>query len=152
MTMKPALLSVVTPVLLLAWAGQGVLAADPDTASPLVSYQYLDSLAEPPDQVNVVSPLVSYQYLDSIAEPPGHANVVSALVSFDYNPRYLTEITLDGPGTIVGGSVGAVTGVFSPRPSYAYPYRGYAGYRGCRWIPAHHNSYGQWRAGHCARY
>jgi len=55
-------------------------------------------------------------------------------------------------GALVGGTVGAATGVFSPRPSYAYPYRGYAGYRGCRWIPAHHNSYGQWRAGHCARY
>ena len=39
-------------------------AVDPDVASPLVSYQYLDSLADPPAQPNVVSPLVSYQYFD----------------------------------------------------------------------------------------
>ena len=49
-------------------------------------------------------------------------------------------------GAIVGGSVGAVTGAFSPRPSYAYPYRG------CRWIPAHYNRWGEWRRGYCARY
>jgi len=52
-------------------------------------------------------------------------------------------------GAIVGGSVGAVTGAFRPAPSYAYPYRSYAG---CQWIPAHYNSWGEWRPGHCARY
>jgi hypothetical protein len=51
-------------------------------------------------------------------------------------------------GAIVGGSVGAVTGAFRPAPSYAYPYRGYAH---CRWIPGHHNSWGEWRPGHCAQ-
>jgi hypothetical protein len=55
-------------------------------------------------------------------------------------------------GAIVGGSVGAVTGAFRPAPSYAYPYRGYVSHSGCRWIPGHHNSYGEWRPGHCARY
>jgi len=55
-------------------------------------------------------------------------------------------------GAIVGGSVGAVTGAFSPRPSYAYPYRGYVAHGGCRWIPAHYNRWGEWRRGHCARY
>ena len=50
-------------------------------------------------------------------------------------------------GAIVGGSVGAVTGAFSPRPSYAYPYRG-----GCRWIRPHYDGWGEWRPGHCARY
>src|SRR6202008_1538971 len=50
-----------------------------------------------------------------------------------------------GRGPIGGGSVGAVTGAFHPGPSYAYPYRGYAG---CHWIPGHHNSYGEWRPGH----
>lgn len=39
-------------------------ADDPDVVSPLVSYQFLDSLAEPSAQPNVVSPLVSYQYFD----------------------------------------------------------------------------------------
>jgi hypothetical protein len=53
-------------------------------------------------------------------------------------------------GALVGGTFGAATGAFSPRPSYAYPYRGYV--RGCHWIPAHHNSWGEWRPGHCARY
>jgi len=50
-------------------------------------------------------------------------------------------------GAIVGGSVGAVTGAFSPHPVYAYH-----PYGGCHWIPAHYNSYGAWRPGHCARY
>ena len=55
-------------------------------------------------------------------------------------------------GAIVGGSVGAVTGAFSPRPSYACPYRGYAAHGGCRWIRAHYDRWGEWRPGHCARY
>ena len=55
-------------------------------------------------------------------------------------------------GAIVGGSVGAVTGAFSPRPSYAYPYRGYVAHGGCRWVPAHYNRWGEWRRGYCARY
>jgi hypothetical protein len=57
-------------------------------------------------------------------------------------------------GAIAGGgrgaAVGAVTGAF--RPGYAYPYRGYVAHRGCRWIPAHYNRFGEWRPGHCARY
>jgi uncharacterized protein YcfJ len=48
-------------------------------------------------------------------------------------------------GALVGGTVGAATGAFSRHRSYAYPYRG------CRWIPAHHNRWGEWRPGHCAR-
>jgi len=48
-------------------------------------------------------------------------------------------------GALVGGTVGAATGAFSPHRSYAYPYRG------CRSIPAHHNRWGEWRPGHCAR-
>jgi len=48
-------------------------------------------------------------------------------------------------GALVGGTVGAATGAFSPHRGYAYPYRG------CRWIPAHHNRWGEWRPGHCAR-
>jgi len=53
-------------------------------------------------------------------------------------------------GAIVGGTLGATTGAYSPRPSYAYPYRGYV--HGCRWIRAHYNRWGEWRPGHCARY
>ena len=55
-------------------------------------------------------------------------------------------------GALVGGSVGAVSGAFRPAPGYAYPYRHYVGHPGCRWIPAHHNRWGEWRPGHCARY
>ena len=55
-------------------------------------------------------------------------------------------------GAIAGGGRGAATGAFSPRPSYAYPHRGYVAHRGCHWIPAHHNRWGEWRPGHCARY
>ena len=55
-------------------------------------------------------------------------------------------------GAIVGGTVGAATGAFRPHYGYAYPYRGYASYRGCRWVPAHHDRWGHWRGGHCARY
>ena len=50
-------------------------------------------------------------------------------------------------GAIVGGSVGAVTGAFSPRPSYAYPYRRYVAHGGCPWIPAHYNRWGEMAAG-----
>jgi hypothetical protein len=55
-------------------------------------------------------------------------------------------------GALVGGTVGAVSGAFRPYPSYAYPYRGYVAHHGCRWIPAHHNQWGEWRPGHCAHY
>jgi hypothetical protein len=50
----------------------------------VASYQYLDSIAEPPAQPNVVSSLVSYQYLDSLVEPPDQPNVASRLVSYLY--------------------------------------------------------------------
>src|SRR6516164_3385781 len=53
---------------------------------------------------------------------------------------------------IDGHSVGAVTGAFSPRASYAHTYRGYVAHGGCHWIPGHHNRWGEWRPGHCARY
>lgn len=49
-------------------------------------------------------------------------------------------------GAIVGGAVGATTGAFRPGPAYAAPY----GPAGCRWIPPHRNSYGEFRPGHCA--
>ena len=59
-------------------------ADDPDTASPVVSYVYLDTLAEAPPQPNVASPLVSYLYHDSLATAPDQPNVVSAVVSYLY--------------------------------------------------------------------
>lgn len=56
----------------------------PDVVSPLVSYQFLDSLGDPPAQPNVVSPVASYQFLDSLGDPPDRPNVVSPLVSYQY--------------------------------------------------------------------
>ena len=53
-------------------------------------------------------------------------------------------------GALVGGTVGAATGAFSPRPSYAYPYRGYVAHH-CRWIPAHYNRWGECRWARYAR-
>lgn len=67
-------------------------AADPDAASSLVSYQYVDSTAETPLQPNIVSPLVSYQFHDW----PGDDNLTfksSLNVSYFFNgpPQILTQ-------------------------------------------------------------
>lgn len=55
-------------------------------------------------------------------------------------------------GAIIGGAVGAGSAIAAPRPYYAPRYRHYV--RGCgpyrRWIPGHHNHWGQWRPGHCS--
>jgi pimeloyl-ACP methyl ester carboxylesterase len=64
----------------------------PDVASPLVSYQFHDSLSDVPDQPNVVSPLVSYQFFDWL----GDENVdfiSSPVVSYYFNgpPRILIQ-------------------------------------------------------------
>ena len=61
-------------------------------ASPLVSYQFHDSLSDAPGQPNVVSPLVSYQFFDWL----GDENVdfaTSPLVSYYFNglPRIVTQ-------------------------------------------------------------
>ena len=50
-------------------------AAEPDTFSPVVSYQYLDTLAE--SGTTITSPVVSYQYFDW----PGDENL-----TFQYSP------------------------------------------------------------------
>ncbi len=67
-------------------------ATDPDTFSPVVSYQYLDSLDEPGSQTTVTSPVVSYQYFDW----PGDENLTftnSPSVSFFYNDGVSLTIT-----------------------------------------------------------
>jgi RHS repeat-associated protein len=79
-------------------------AADPDVASPLTSYLYLDAFADPPSQPNVASTLVSYLYQDSLATPPGQPNVVSPLVSYQYYD------SLGEPGSLL----------FSPLVSYEF--------------------------------
>jgi hypothetical protein len=59
-------------------------ATDPDVASPLAGYQYLDSPVDPPEQPNITSPLTNYQYLDSLTEPPAQPNIITPLVSYQY--------------------------------------------------------------------
>src|SRR5256886_16022829 len=54
-------------------------------------------------------------------------------------------------GALVGGTGGAAAGAVRPRPRYAYPHRGYVAHRGCHWIPAHDNRWGEWQPGRCAR-
>ena len=66
-------------------------ATDPDTFSPVVSYQFLDSLATP--ETTITSPVVSYQYFDWI----GDENV-----TFQYAP--------DVSYYFSGGVVAAMTG------------------------------------------
>ena len=70
--------------MLLGGVASLVCADEPDAVSPLASYIYLDTLADPPSQPNVASPLVSYLYQDSLATPSDQPNVVSPLVSYLY--------------------------------------------------------------------
>lgn len=78
----------------------------PDVASPLVSYQFLDSLGDVPDQPNVVSPLVSYQYFDWL----GDENLTfefSPVASYYFGGGVslsLTGMVRDPAGTPVSGA------------------------------------------------
>jgi pimeloyl-ACP methyl ester carboxylesterase len=74
-------------------------ATDPDTFSPVVSYQYLDTLAEA--DTTITSPVVSYQYFDW----PGDENVTfknSPNVSYFYDDRVVlptpTGLAVSGQG------------------------------------------------------
>ena len=67
-------------------------ATAPDTFSPVVSYQFLDSLDDSPATSPIVSPVVSYQYYDWL----GDANVTfqyTPNVSYRFNgaPQILTQ-------------------------------------------------------------
>lgn len=81
--------------LLLLWLLSALhtsFADDPDTFSPVVSYQYLDSLDESGTQTTISSPVVSYQYFDW----PGDENVTftnTPNVSYYFNgaPRIFTQ-------------------------------------------------------------
>ena len=79
-------------VMLLGGIASPVRADDPDVVSPLTSYVYLDTLADPPSQPNVASPLVSYIYQDTFASPPDQPNVISPLVSYLYHDSLTTPL------------------------------------------------------------
>jgi hypothetical protein len=52
----------------LAWVTAPAKATDPDTFSPVVSYQFHESLADGSTAPNIFSPVVSYQYYDWIGD------------------------------------------------------------------------------------
>lgn len=59
-------------------------AADPDTFSPIVSYQFQDSLAANSASTAIYSPVVSYQFNDSIAPSGEQTPVASPIVSYQF--------------------------------------------------------------------
>jgi hypothetical protein len=59
-------------------------AQQPDVISPLVSYQFLDSLESPPTEPNVVSPIVSYLFYDWLGDERVEFSS-SATVSYFYH-------------------------------------------------------------------
>jgi hypothetical protein len=90
--MKPILHFPITTLMLLAPMIGSSLAADPDTFSPVVSYQYLDSLSGPGTEYSMFSRVVSYQYIDW----PGNENLAftnSPNVSYYFNgpPQIVTQ-------------------------------------------------------------
>ena len=68
----------------LANLGAIIFAADPDVASPISSYQFLESLNETPTNPTVASNIVSYRFVESLSEQPTNPTVVSPIVSYQY--------------------------------------------------------------------
>jgi hypothetical protein len=108
------------------WMSASARAADPDTFSPVVSYQYQDSLDEPGSQTTIMSPVVSYQYFDW----PGDENVTftnSPNVSYYYDgaPHILAQPA--GQAVASGGTTSlSVTVDGSPPLSYQWRINGVA--------------------------
>jgi hypothetical protein len=81
------------------------LGQEADVTSPLVSYQFYDSMESPPAQPNAASPLVSYLFYDW----PGDENLEfssSALVSYFYHDNASSWYT----GRILGSDGSPVAG------------------------------------------
>lgn len=74
----------------LACSATSRAAQEADTFSPVVSYQYHDSLADPATETTIMSPVVSYQYFDW----PGDENLTFTN-SLNVSYRY------DGPPSII---------------------------------------------------
>jgi len=88
--------------LLLAFArAQPAAATEPDTFSPIVSYQFQESLATPDTPTTITSPVVSYQYFDWI----GDENV-----TFQYSPNVSFHFS-GGVSLAVSGTVRTTTGL-----------------------------------------
>jgi len=93
-------------LLLLLLAARTAVATAPDTFSPVVSYQFLESLDSSPATSPIVSPVVSYQYFDWL----GDENVTfrnSADVSYYFSggvSATLTGVLRDTSGAPVAGA------------------------------------------------
>jgi len=81
--MKRALIFLQAILLLAAPLGFAQSSA-PDTFSPVASYQYQDSFAEPGNATTITSLIVSYQYMDSLDEPDTSTVISSPVVSYQY--------------------------------------------------------------------
>ncbi len=102
--MSKILCCLTTATALLLTVPLGMRAADPDTFSPVVSYQYEDSLADPVTQPSIISPVVAYQYFDW----PGDENL-----TFQYSPTVSYFYYFTG-GLTLTGTVSTPTGTPVP--------------------------------------
>jgi len=95
------------------------------------------------DEFAADSPLQRRVERTSVREPDEMRNGSSCSLRRCLKSSPLTSCAVTLPPVapaVVGGSVGAVTGAFSPLPSYAYPYHGHVAHGGCHWIPAHYDA------------
>ena len=78
------LASPIVMVLLLFCIAASLHADDTNAISPIVSYQYFDSLDEPGASNTVMSAVVSYQYEDALNAPGAETTIISPIVSYQY--------------------------------------------------------------------
>lgn len=100
------------------------VADDPDVVSPLTSYQFLDTLVDPPPQPNVVSPVVSYQYFDW----PGDTTLTfetSHLVSYLFNgPPVISQSPVSQISKVGTNVTFVLTATGSPVLGYQWCFNG----------------------------
>ena len=67
-------------IALMVFVGTRAHATEPDTFSPIVSYQYQESLAD--SGITITSPVVSFQYQESLAD--SETTITSPVVSYQF--------------------------------------------------------------------
>jgi hypothetical protein len=82
--MNRALILLQAVLLLASAVGSARAGTAPDTFSPVVSYQYQESLDEPGTATKISSAVVSYQYQEMLDEPEAATTVGSPVVSYQY--------------------------------------------------------------------
>jgi hypothetical protein len=71
-------------ILWMAGAQCRAQATDADTFSPVISYQFQDSIFAPDSPIALTSPGVSYHFLDSLSETDGDTPISSPVVGYRY--------------------------------------------------------------------